>query len=80
MANKFYIKRVIEQEAVHDDDSKIYATQKAKELDWDTFKASKSFINMFKKENQIPSRRYNKVIIRPKSDRKSRTLSIISRI
>ncbi|CAF1149790.1 unnamed protein product [Rotaria sordida] len=43
--------KTIEKEAVHDDDLELYAIQKARELDWDTFKASKSFINTFKKEN-----------------------------
>src|SRR5437870_2158716 len=51
MYNEFYLKRTIEKEAVHDDDLELYAIQKARELDWDTFKASKSFINTFKKEN-----------------------------
>ena len=49
MTNEFYIKRAIEKEAVHDDGLKLYAIQKAKELDCDTFKANKLFINMFKK-------------------------------
>ncbi|CAF5027126.1 unnamed protein product [Rotaria sp. Silwood1] len=49
--------KTIEKEAVHDDDLELYAIQKARELNWDTFKASKSFINTFKKENGISSRR-----------------------
>jgi hypothetical protein len=68
--NEFYLKRTIEKEAVHDDDLEIYAIQKARELDWDTFKASKCFINTFKRENGISSRRYNKLITRNKSNRK----------
>ncbi|CAF1196567.1 unnamed protein product [Rotaria sordida] len=49
--------KAIEKETVHDDDLQLYAIQKARELDWDTFKANKSFINTFKKENDISSRR-----------------------
>jgi hypothetical protein len=64
MFNEFYLKRTIEKEVVHDDDLELYAIQKARELNWDTFKASKSFINTFKKENGISSRRYNKLITR----------------
>ncbi|CAF0972109.1 unnamed protein product [Rotaria sordida] len=45
--NEFYVKRTIEKEAVHDADLELYAIQKARELNWDTFKASKSFINTF---------------------------------
>lgn len=70
MFNQFYLKRTIEKEAFHDDDLELYAIQKAKELNWDTFKASKSFINDFKRENGISSRRYNKIITRTKSSRK----------
>ncbi|CAF1381689.1 unnamed protein product [Rotaria sordida] len=66
----YYIARAIEKEAIHDDDLELYAIQKARELDWDTFKASKSFINDFKRENGISSRRYNKIITRTKSNRK----------
>ncbi|CAF2954681.1 unnamed protein product [Rotaria sp. Silwood2] len=55
MFNEFYMKRTIEKEAVHDADLELFAIQKARELDWDTFKASKSFINTFKKENRISS-------------------------
>jgi len=70
MFNEFYLKRTIEKEAVHDNDLELYAIQKARELDWDTFKASKSFINTFKRENGISSRRYNKLVTRIKSNRK----------
>ena len=66
MFNEFYLKRKIEKEAVHDDDLELYAIQKARELNWDTFKASKSFINTFKRANGISSRRYNKIITRIK--------------
>ncbi|CAF4221215.1 unnamed protein product [Rotaria sordida] len=53
--------KAIEKETVHDDDLQLYAIQKARELDWDTFKANKSFINTFKKENDISSRRCSKL-------------------
>ena len=80
MTNEFDITRAIEKEAVHDDGSEPYAIQKAKELNWDTFKASKAFINMFRKENRISSRRYNKLSNRLKSDRRVFTLNGISKI
>jgi hypothetical protein len=70
MFNEFHMKRTIEKEAVHDADLEFFAIQKARELDWDTFKASKSFINTFKKENRISSRRYNKIITRTKPNKK----------
>jgi len=70
MFDQFYLKRAIEKEAVHDADLELYAIQKARELNWDEFKASKSFINTFKRENRISSRRVNKVITRTKSNRK----------
>ena len=54
MLNGFYIKRAIEKEAVHDIDLELLTIQKPRDLGWDTFKASKSFINTFKKENRIP--------------------------
>ena len=69
MFNEFYVKRTIEKEAVHDADLELYAIQKARELNWDTFIASKSFINTFKNENRISSRRYNKIITRTKPNR-----------
>ncbi|CAF3084411.1 unnamed protein product [Rotaria sp. Silwood2] len=47
MWNEFYMKRAIQKEAI----------QQARELDWDNFKASNSFINLFKKEYEISSRR-----------------------
>ena len=56
MLNEFYIKRAIEKEEVHDIDLKLFAIQKARDLGWDTFMASASFINTFKKENRISSR------------------------
>ncbi|CAF1566225.1 unnamed protein product, partial [Rotaria sp. Silwood1] len=55
MFNKFYFKRTIEKEAVHDADRERYAIQKTRELNRDEFKASKSFINTFKRENRISS-------------------------
>ncbi|CAF1345520.1 unnamed protein product [Rotaria sordida] len=70
MFNKFYRKRTIEKEAIHDADLELYAIQKARELNWDTFKAGKTFINSFKRENRISSRRYNKIITRTKPKRK----------
>jgi len=70
MFDEFYLKRTIEKEALHDTDLELYAIQKARELNWDTFKASKSFINTFKRENEISSRRYNKIITRTKSNKK----------
>jgi len=70
MFDEFYQKRAIEKETVHDADLELYAIQKARELNWDEFKASKQFINNFKRENRISSRRYNKIITRTKSNRK----------
>ncbi|CAF0934825.1 unnamed protein product [Rotaria sordida] len=67
--------KTVEKEAVHDDDLELYAIQKARELDWDTFKTSKSFINTFKKENGISSRWYNKFITRIRSNRKVYSLN-----
>ena len=75
MLNEFYIKRAIEKEVVHDIDLKLFAIQKARDLSWDTFMASESFINTFKKENRISSRRYNKLITRETSKRKMCTLN-----
>jgi hypothetical protein len=70
MFDQFYLKRTIEKDAVHDDDLALYAVQKARELNWDEFKASKSFINSFKREHRISSRRINKIITRTKSNKK----------
>ncbi|CAF2914143.1 unnamed protein product [Rotaria sp. Silwood2] len=70
MFNEFYLKRTMEKEAIHDADLELYAIQKARELNWDTFKASKSFINTFKRENRISSRRYNKIVTRTKPNSK----------
>ncbi|CAF3943808.1 unnamed protein product [Rotaria sp. Silwood1] len=67
MFEQFYLKRAIEKDAVHDADLELYAIQKARELNWDEFKASKSFINSFKRQNRISSRRVNKIITRTKS-------------
>ncbi|CAF3921063.1 unnamed protein product [Rotaria sp. Silwood1] len=52
MINEFYLKGTVEKESVHDADLELYAIQKARELNWNTFKASKSFINIFKKRKQ----------------------------
>ncbi|CAF3971662.1 unnamed protein product [Rotaria sp. Silwood1] len=67
MLNEFYIKRAIEKEALHDIDLQLFAIQKARDLGWDTFKASESFITRFKKENRISSRKYNKLLTRDTS-------------
>ncbi|CAF3197530.1 unnamed protein product [Rotaria sp. Silwood2] len=74
MLDEFYKKRAIKKEAVHGIDSEIYAIQKARKLNWDTCKASQSFIKTFKKENRISSRRYNKLITRTSSSRKVSSL------
>ncbi|CAF4906619.1 unnamed protein product [Rotaria sp. Silwood1] len=39
MWSEFYMKRAIEKEAIHDSDLELFAIQKARELDWDNFKA-----------------------------------------
>jgi len=70
MFNEFYLKRAIEKDAVHDADLELYAIQKARELNWNEFKASKSFINTFKRKNRISSRKVNKIITRIKSSGK----------
>ncbi|CAF1273376.1 unnamed protein product [Rotaria sordida] len=75
ISNRFKKKRAIEKETVHDADLELYAIQKARELTWDTFKASKCFINTFKRENRISSRRYNKIITRTNPNRKFCTLN-----
>ena len=69
MFNEFYLKRTIEKDVVHDADLELYVIQKARELNWNEFKASKSFIDTFKRENRISSRRYNKIVTRTKSNR-----------
>ncbi len=69
MWNEFYIKRAIEKEAVHDTDLELFAIQRARELNWESFKASDSFIKLFKKEHRISSRRYNKLVSRVSSTR-----------
>ena len=74
MWNEFYVKRAIEKEAVYDNDLELYAIQKARELNWDNFKAGDSFIKLFKKEHRISSRRYNKLITRASSNRRICTL------
>ncbi|CAF1063147.1 unnamed protein product [Rotaria sordida] len=74
MWNELYLKRAIEKEAVHDSDLELFAVQKARELNWDNFKASEPFIKMFKREYQISSRRYNKCITRISSTRKTCSL------
>jgi hypothetical protein len=74
MWNEFYVKWAIEKEAVHDSDLELFAIQKARELGWDNFKASESFITRFKREHHISSRRYNKLITRISSSRKTCSL------
>jgi len=74
MWDEFYMKRAIEKEAVHDSDLELFAIQKARELGWDNFKASSSFIKMFKRQYHISSRRYNKLITRISSTKKNCTL------
>ncbi|CAF1102379.1 unnamed protein product [Didymodactylos carnosus] len=39
MWNEFYIKRTIEKEAIYDSDLKLFAIQKARELNWENFEA-----------------------------------------
>ncbi|CAF3859532.1 unnamed protein product, partial [Rotaria sordida] len=39
MWNQFYVKRAIEKEAIHDIDLELFAIQKARELNWEHFKA-----------------------------------------
>ncbi|CAF1328709.1 unnamed protein product [Rotaria sordida] len=75
MFDQFYLKRAIEKDAVHDADLELYAIQKARELNWDEFKARKSFINSFKRQNRISSRRVNKIITRTKTKKKFRSLN-----
>ncbi|CAF4695556.1 unnamed protein product, partial [Rotaria sp. Silwood2] len=70
MWNELYVKRAIEKEAIHDSDLELFAIQKARELNWDNFKARNTFIKNFKKEHRISSRRYTKVITRVSSTRK----------
>lgn len=74
MWNEFCVKRTIEKEAVHDSDLELFAIQKARELGWDNFKASESFITRFKREHRISSRRYNKLVTRISSRRKTCSL------
>ena len=69
MLNEFYVKRQIEKAAVHDRDLQLFSIQKARELGWEDFKGSISFVKSFKKENRISSRRYNKLITRTSSKR-----------
>ncbi|CAF1323221.1 unnamed protein product [Didymodactylos carnosus] len=70
MWDEFYMKRAIEKEAVHDSDLELFAIQKSRELGWNNFKASSSFIKVFKREYHISSRRYNKLITRISSTKK----------
>jgi hypothetical protein len=71
MLNEFHLKRTIEKEAVHDADLQLFAVQKARELEWDRFVASESFVTTFKKQNRISSRRYNKLVSRSTNTRKA---------
>ncbi|CAF1224691.1 unnamed protein product [Rotaria sordida] len=43
MFDEFYLKRTIKKEALHDTDLELYAIQKARELNWDTFKSATKF-------------------------------------
>ncbi len=70
MWDEFYTKRAIEKEEIHDSDLELFAIQKARELNWENFKAGETFIKVFKRENRISSRRYNKLITRVSSSRK----------
>jgi hypothetical protein len=74
MWNEFYVKRTIEKQAIHDSDLELSAIQKARELGWDNFKASESFITIFKREHRISSRRYNKLVTRISPRRKTCSL------
>ena len=74
MWNEFYVKRTVEKEAIHDSDLELFAIQKARELGWDNFKASESFSMRFKREHRISSRRYNKLVTRVPSRRKTCSL------
>ena len=74
MLNEFYLKRAVEKEAVHDTDLQLFAIQKANDLGWDVFSASESFITRFKKENRISSRRYNKLVTRATTNKKTCSL------
>ncbi|CAF3844339.1 unnamed protein product [Rotaria magnacalcarata] len=56
MWNEFYMKRAVEKAATHDSDLELFAIQKARELDWNNFKASESFFPAFKREHRISSR------------------------
>ncbi len=70
MWNQFYVRRAIAKEAVHDSDLELFAIEKARELNWENFEASDTFIKDFKKEHGISSRRYNKLVTRVSSTRK----------
>lgn len=70
MWNEFYTKRAIEKEAIHDCNLKLFVIQKARDLDWNAFEASDSFILRFKKKHQISSRRFNKLVSCVSSTRK----------
>jgi hypothetical protein len=69
MWNEFYTKRAIEKAAIYDSDLELFAIQKARELNWDKFEASISFIKRFKKKHRISSRRYNKLVTHVSSTR-----------
>jgi hypothetical protein len=74
MWNKFYMKRTVEKEAIHDNDLDLFAIQKARELGYDNFIASESFITRFKREYRISSRRYTKLVTRISSRKKTCSL------
>jgi len=68
--DEFHVKRQIKKEAIHDRDLQLFAIQKARELGWNDFKASISFVKSFKRENRISSRKYTKLITRTSSKKK----------
>ena len=77
MLNEFYVKRQIEKATVHDRDLELFSIQKARELGWEDFKGSISFVKSFKKENRISSRKYTKLITRTSSKKTSCSLPSI---
>ena len=74
MWNELYVERTIEKATIHDSDLEPFAIQKAREVGWDSFKASESSITRFEREHRIPSRRYNKLLTRIPS--KTKTCSL----
>lgn len=60
MFERFYLKRVIETEVIHEIDLELHTNKKSRELNQKKFKASKTFINNFKRENRISLKRFKK--------------------